>query len=197
MPDDGAGLRDHSAAGGNVYVAQQFGEQDFATTVSKRLSSAIQLRAYFDVDVHVTVMNVGAGHAFPTGVTDIREPWVELQALDMTGKVVGRYGGPDSTGLIPPNAARLGMDIAAADGTILYHHELTDTTRIPFARFVPAQGSIDVRVPIQGQLPGSFVELDAVLQYRNVRTQYYRAASGDANGHAPDVEVARTVVYGL
>ena len=27
------------------------------------------------------MMNVGAGHAFPTGVTDIREPYVEVLAL--------------------------------------------------------------------------------------------------------------------
>jgi hypothetical protein len=35
------------------------------------------------------------------------------------------------------------------------------------------------------------VYFDAVLYYRNVRTPYYRAASGDSAGNAPDVEVAR------
>ena len=125
------------------------------------------------------------------------EPWVELQALDSSRNVLARYGGPDSTGLIPPDAARLGMDIAQADGTVLYRHELTSATRIPFARVVPAQGSVVVEIPLPTQLPGAFVEIDAVLYYRNVRTQYYRAASGDTMGHAPDVEVARTILYGL
>jgi DNA-binding beta-propeller fold protein YncE len=198
MPDVGGGLHDHSAPGGNVYVAQQFGEMDFGTTVAGKLASAIQLQAYYkNSKAHVTVMNVGAGHAFPTGVTDIREPWVELQALDSNKNVIARYGGPDSSGLVPLDAARFGMDIAQADGTILYHHELTSATRIPFARVVPAQGAVVVEVPVPTQLPGAFVEIDAVLYYRNVRTPYYRAATGDMTGHAPDVEVARTILNGL
>jgi DNA-binding beta-propeller fold protein YncE len=197
MPDDGSGIHDHSAPGGNVYVATQFGEADFANEVGNQLRGAIQLQAAFTGDgVHVTVLNVGAGHAFPTGVTDIREPWIELQAIDAMGHVLGRYGGVDPSGLLPAESARFGMDIASADGTLLYHHELTDMTRIPFARFVPSLGSVDVVIPVPA-LPGAFTELDAVLYYRNVRTPYYRAASGDATGHAPDVEVARAMVGNL
>jgi DNA-binding beta-propeller fold protein YncE len=197
MPDDGSGARDHGAAGGNVYVAEQFGEDDFASVVGDRLRTAIRLQArWHGAAVTVTVMNVGAGHAFPTGVTDIREPWIEIQVLDATGQAVARYGGPDASGLIPAGAARFGMDIAAADGTTLYRHELTDTTRIPFARVVPAQASVDVEIPVPAPLPPSHAEVDAVLYYRNVRTPYYRAATGDPTGHAPDVEVARAVVSG-
>ena len=54
-------------------------------------------------------MNTGAGHAFPTGVTDIREPWVEVQALDASQNVLATYGGPDATGLVPL-AARAARD---------------------------------------------------------------------------------------
>ena len=195
MADNGSGTHDHSAPGGNVYIAQTFDEPDFATTVGKKLSSAIRLQASSSADgVHVLVMNVGAGHAFPTGVTDIREPYVEVQALDAMQNVLATYGGPDSTGLIPPASPRMGMDIAAADGTLLYQHELTQATRIPFERLLPAQTSMVLVVPVPLALPPTAVELDAVLLYRNIRTQYYRAATGDSTGHAPDVEVARVAV---
>jgi hypothetical protein len=195
MPDNGSGTHDHSAPGGNVYIAQTFNESAFATTVGKKLSSAIQLEASAAADgVHVLVMNVGAGHAFPTGVTDIREPYVEVQALDGDQNLLATYGGPDSTGLIPLTSPRLGMDIAAADGTLLYQHELTSATRIPFERVLPAQSSMEIVVPVPLALPPTAVELDAVLLYRNIRTQYYRAATGDSTGHAPDVEVARVAV---
>ena len=40
---------------------------------------------------------------------------------------------------------------------------------------------------------GIATELDVVLYYRNVRTQYYQAATG-GTGHAPDVEVVRVAV---
>ena len=195
MPDDGSGTHDHAAPGGNVYVAQAFGEADFATTVGKMLGSAIRLQATVAADgVHVQVMNVGAGHAFPTGVTDIREPWIAVQALDGSENLLATFGGPDSTGLVPLMAPRLGMDIAATDGTLLYRHELTQATRIPFERLVPAQTSIEVVVPVPSSLPAGTTQLEAVLEYRNIRTQYYRAATGDVSGHAPDVEVARVAV---
>jgi hypothetical protein len=194
MPDNGSGTHDHSAPGGNVYIAQTFNESAFATTVGKKLSSAIELHASAAADgVHVMVMNVGAGHSFPTGVTDIREPWVEVQALDSNKNLLATYGGPDSTGLIPLSAARLGMDIAASDGTLLYSHQLTSATRIPFERVVPPQTSMELVVPVPVDLPPSATELDVVLYYRNVRTQYYQAATG-GTGHAPDVEVVRVAV---
>jgi DNA-binding beta-propeller fold protein YncE len=195
MPGDGAGHTDHSAPGGNVYIAEQLSDSAFAAEVTAKLSSAIALRASSGVDgVHVVVENVGAGHSFPTGVTDIREPWAEVQALDTAGNVVEVYGGPDSTGLIPANAARFGMDIATADGTVLYRHELTDATCIPFERVVPAMSSVEVVVPVPPALPQGASQFEAVLYYRNVRTTYYRDATGDPQGAAPTVEVARVPV---
>ena len=140
------------------------------------------------------MLNSGAGHSFPTGVTDIREPWVEVQVLDGGGNIMAVYGGVDSTGLLPSSAARLGMDIAGADGGVLYHHELTEVTSVPFERLVPARGSIELVVALPETLPNTATELDAVLLYRNVRTPYYRAATGDMTGNAPDVEVARVQV---
>lgn len=198
VPDTGDGYtHDHAMPGGNVYVAQQFGEPDFAKKVQAKLASAVSLSATYGGDgVHVVVMNVGSGHAFPTGVTDIREPWVEVQALDAKNNVLGRWGGPDSTGLIPASAARLGMDIAGADGSILYRHELTDATSIPFQRLVPARSSMEVLVPIPSQMPGGTTVVQAVLYYRNVRTQYYRLANGTSTGSAPDVEVTSVPVGG-
>ena len=190
------GVADHRAVGGNVYMGTLFGDAAFVSDLEADLASAIKLAPSRNSDgsVTVTVANRGAGHAFPTGVTDIREPWVELQAVDGGGKVIARYGGPDPTGLIPATAARFGMDIAKPDGTVLYQHELSQATRIPFSLSVPALGSVDVKVTPDPQLPAGATELDAVLLYRNVRTPYYRAATGDATSSSPEVEVARAKV---
>jgi hypothetical protein len=195
VPDVGQGVHDHSMPGGNVYVAQQFGETAFAQTVAAKLASAIQLQAFSAHDgIHVVVQNVGSGHAFPTGVTDIREPWVEAQAIDTNGNVVQSYGGPDSTGLVPASAARLGMDIAAADGGVLLKHELTEATSIPFYQAVPSGSAIEVVIPVPETPPTGAVGFQAVLYYRNVRTTYYRDATGDATGSAPTVQVAKVAV---
>lgn len=195
VPEVKPGVHDHSMPGGNVYVAQQFGETAFAQTVAAKLASAITLQAFDALDgVHAVVLNTGSGHAFPTGVTDIREPWVEAHAIDSQGNVIASYGSPDSTGLLPANAARLGMDIAGADGGLLYRHELTETTSIPFERVVPAGQSVEVVIPTPSSLPAGAMGYEVVLYYHNVRTQYYRDATGDTTASAPAVEVARVGV---
>jgi predicted CXXCH cytochrome family protein len=187
-------IADHAMAGGNVYLAQQKNDPAWTDRVTKFMRSAIALDAQrVGQIVVVDVTNKGAGHAFPTGVVDIREPWVELQALDASKKVLARIGGPDASGLIPGGTTRFGIDIAKSDGTLLFLHELSETTKIPFDRRIAAQQKMTFSLLLPN-LPNGTAELDAVLYYRNVRTPYFRAATGDPNGAAPDVEAARAVV---
>jgi DNA-binding beta-propeller fold protein YncE len=192
-----SGVADHTFMGGNVYLADKYGQTDLAKRETMNLGAAFSLATAKKADgsVSVTIKNVASGHDFPTGVTDIREPWVELQAVDAKGNVLAHYGGPDASGLLPPGAARLGIDIAEADGTILYEHQLSLATRIPFDVRVPPKGSVALSVSGPAKLPAGATELDAVLLYHNVRTTYYRAATGDAKGSAPAIEVARTAVH--
>jgi predicted CXXCH cytochrome family protein len=188
-------IADHAMIGGNVYLAQQKNDPALTEQVKNFMRTALSVDAQrVGQIVVVDVTNRGAGHAFPTGVVDIREPWVELQALDAGKKVLARFGGPDASGLITSDASRFGIDIAKEDGTLLYLHELSESTRIPFDRRIPSKGKVSLEFLVPQQLPPGTAELDAVLFYRNVRTQYYRAATGDPNGAAPDVEAARVVI---
>jgi predicted CXXCH cytochrome family protein len=198
MPSTGTGtptVFDHGFVGGNVYLATAFADADFVAETTAKLQSAMSVSATRSgASVAVTVQNHGAGHAFPTGVTDIREPWVELDAVDATGTVLARYGGPDASGLLPPTAARFGIDIADASGDVLLLHQLSATTRIPFDRRIPAGGSVTVTLAAPDSLPAGATGLVATLYYHNVRTTFYRAASGDPTGSAPAVTVASAPV---
>ncbi len=186
-------IADHAMVGGNVWLASHFGDPTFPDAVRRNLKSAISLDVTRGLEgkIIATVTNRTVGHSFPTGVADIREPWLEVQALDAQKKVLARFGGPDSSGLIPASAARFGFDIARADGTVLLRHELSETARIPFERRIPALGSVDVTLPMPANPPAGTAEIDVVLFYRNVRTPYFRAALADPNETPPDVEMAR------
>ena len=187
-------VTDHAMVGGNVYLAGKFNDAAFVQRVATGARLAIKLTATRKAgDVEVHAFN-NAGHSFPTGVTDIREPWIELQAVDAQKNVIARYGGPGKDGLLPPTAARLGMDIAKPDGTLLFQHELSESTRVPFDRRVRSGAALDFVVPAPAALPAGATELHAVLLYRNVKTAYLRAATGDPAATAPEVEAARTVV---
>jgi YVTN family beta-propeller protein len=187
MQKDAAGVANHRFPGGNIYLGQV--DAKLLEEQQRNLAAAVQLAATrTEGGVQVIVTNRGAGHSFPTGVTDLRELWVEVQqAGNMTP-----YGGPGADGLLPPDAARLGTDIADADGGILLRHELSAVARMPFDLRVPANQAQSLFVPVPSSVPTS--SLQAVLYYRNVRTTYYRAATLDTTGHAPDFEVARIAV---
>jgi hypothetical protein len=196
MPTIG-GAADHSVPGGNVYLSTLYGDTALTRAQTGNLQSVMKLTPVLNADgsVTVTLKNRGSGHAFPTGVTDVVEAWVELQAVDATGKVLAHYGGPDpGTGLLPPAAARLGTDIADSQGNQLSRHELSQAVSVPFDRRVPPGGEIVVSVAPEAPLPAGATQLDAVLLYHNVRTSYYQRAMGTTTGSVSAVEMARVKV---
>lgn len=187
-----AGIADHHFAGGNVYMGQLFGDSTLLQEQTTRVDDTLGVDAQLvSGGVLVTLHNVGAGHDFPTGVTDIRQPWVQIEATDPAGNVT-TYGGLDDGGLLPSSAARLGIDIAASDGTVLLHHELTQATSVPFDVRVPPGEAQALFVPVPPQPAGT--QLEAVVIYGVVRGAYYRAAVGDPNATAPTIEMARAAV---
>ena len=193
---DANGVADHSAPGGNVYMGMLFGDANLVAAQKAHLQQAMVIVSATKTgsSVAIAIKNRGAGHSFPTGVTDIREPWIEVQAVDAQNNVVARYGGPDvTTNLLPLTAARLGIDIAEPDGTLLYEHQLSETTRIPYDFRVLAQATQNATITVPAALPAGADHFDALLIYRNVRTQYFQAATGDRSS-SPDVEVARVTV---
>ena len=200
MPKNTHGVADHHFPGGNVYVSTHFHDDALYEEQTQELSNVLSIDAHAIAGgALVTVHNRGIGHGFPTGVTDLREAWVELQpaATDAGEPVPMHIGGPQADGLLAPGAARLGTDIATPDGGILYGHEVSEATRIPFDVRVPAGEAQALFVALPQGLSAGAVPLDAVLYFRNVRTTFYRAAAGDPNGVAPAVEVARARVQPL
>jgi len=187
-----AGVADHHAAGGNVYLAQTvIGDAKLLSEQTAHLKATLALSPVRVAGgVLVTVRNVGAGHSFPTGTTDIKQPWLQIEALDGSGKQLAVYGGLQD-GLVPSGAARLGIDLAQADGTVLLRHELTKTTRIPYDVRVPPGEAQVLFVPVPDALPQGTVELDAVVIYGVVRTTFYRDAVGDPGATGPSIEMVR------
>lgn len=57
--------------------------------------------ATFRVRVH----NIGAGHRLPTGLSEVREMWLDVAVTDAAGKVLLRSGEIGESGAIDPSAA--------------------------------------------------------------------------------------------
>ncbi len=84
----------HWFVGGNANADHLADGPQHAQMAVARLQSAARIELKVpprlstkrEVPVEVLVHNVGAGHNLPTGVTELRQMWVELQVLDDEGK---------------------------------------------------------------------------------------------------------------
>jgi hypothetical protein len=113
------------------------------------------------------VTNTGAGHYLPTGVTELRELWLQVTLRDPAGEVVFRSGHPQADGNLPP-------------GTVLYRTEVHDAEGRDTTLFwntvkkvrdyrIPPLGHRDEEIPLPAGLalqgPHS---VEAALRYRAV-----------------------------
>jgi hypothetical protein len=200
MQKDPNGVANHRFPGGNVYLGGIIDDATLLKQQTRNLATAVDLVATrTQAGVQVVVTNRGAGHAFPTGVTDIREPWIEVDEVDPAVPLdasvpdgAPRYGGPGSDGLIPAGAARMGSDFADVDGGLLFDHQLSLVARVPFDVRVPPGEAQSFFVPVPSSVETS--HLRAALYYRNVRTTYYRDATKDPAGHTPEVAMIQVPV---
>lgn len=167
-------ISDHRFIGPNVLFAK--GE---AGEALKQLSLELMRRAAevkvgaprpgkAGLSVPVTVTNVGAGHYLPTGVTEVRQMWLEVTAEDGAGKVCLRAGGLDKKGDLLP-------------GTVVYRTEVHDDKGRDTTLFwrtvkkvrdyrIPPKESVEERVTLSGKPAAGCIPtvIKARLRYRSV-----------------------------
>ena len=183
-------VRSHLVAGTNVEVARILGAHDLYPAQEALLREAATLTitpavcATDGISFEVHVTNSGAGHHLPTGVTDLREVWLEVQAIDAAGQVVWSSGVVGADGTLPDDAVRFGTVLGDAAGNPVLLHDiarvrgvLTDTTLAPAeTRVVPYYIALPLRpalLTLQTRLlyrvvPQSFVAdyISPLLRFR-------------------------------
>ncbi|MBI5231958.1 MAG: hypothetical protein HY876_07325 [Coriobacteriales bacterium] len=110
----------------------------------------------------VTVRNVGAGHYIPTGLTEVRQMWLEVALVDGTGvrKTVRTH--------------RYGTSLGDSNGNAPV--ELWEATRIASDDRIPPMGASTDRVPISSEGLTPPVRLVAALKYRSLPDDLARKA---------------------
>lgn len=84
-----------------------------AAEIEVRVDAPEEVEPGDHVETTVVVRNVGAGHYIPTGLTNVRQMWLELGA-EGTEDAAGTGGGGDA--LVPLGEVRYGTEFADADG---------------------------------------------------------------------------------
>lgn len=158
----------HYFVGGNMAVPSLHGDKVKAKMAQERLKNA----AAISIDggkvssgtLIISVKNIGAGHYLPTGLTDVRQMWLEVVVKDRAGKIFFSSGTADGKGYLP-------------DGTIIFNTVFGDgkgkaVENIAKAREVlrdhrvPPKGSLEEEISLPAKLPKNII-VHARLLYRS------------------------------
>lgn len=163
----------HNFTGGNATALaspehQQLARQNLEGAAAVQIVPPASVTPGADLQLQVNVTNKGAGHYIPTGVTEIREMWLEVTVTDANGGTVFWLGGLDENGELDPQAVRYYTLFKDKDGK---------ATLKPWE----AAGIIlDHRIPPQGTVTESFtvpVSSGAALPLTARAILHYRSAS--------------------
>lgn len=102
----------------------------------------------------VTITNKGAGHYLPTGLTEVRDMWLDVYTKSVDGGVT-RIG-----------ERRFGTIMRGADGT--FPVEMWDAVAVQSDDRIPPRGSVSQDYSFQMPADAESITVFAVLNYRSV-----------------------------
>lgn len=180
----GAKEREHIAThyfvGGSSWMLARMGQEEHAQMAEENLRAAASLEVTGKtttdgLELHVTVHNTGAGHSIPTGVTYIRQMWLEVTVTNQKGEIVFLSGHPDNDNHIDPQAVFFGKIFSDKDGN-------------PTTKSWLAEGIVyDRRIPPKGSSSETYtIKAPAAAYSATVRLLYRSTTQAAVSQHFPD-----------
>ena len=165
----------HYFIGANALVTKLLGSDMHAKMAVERLRNAADLELIESGPfrknelsrIAVKVINSGAGHYLPTGLTETRQMWLAVTITDSKGKTIFKSGSLDKNGDIE-------------EGAVLYYTQLGNDKGEPELNVAKADRILfDRRIPPKGYLIEKFafqIPPDAVSPLTVEATLKYRSA---------------------
>lgn len=126
----GRKTRGHYFAGGSVDVARLSGARERLKLSTDLLANTASLSLNVrqcdndNIELRAQVTNYGAGHNLPTGVTDLREVWLEVIVSDEKGDILYRSGNVDRDGHLDESATRFGVTLGDHEKKPIRFHDI-------------------------------------------------------------------------
>lgn len=119
-----------------------------------------------ELEISVKVTNTGAGHYLPTGVSEIRQLWLEVKVSGPGGRVLLHSGALDARGDLLPGSVVYRTEVHDAQGrdTTLFWN----TVRKASDRRIPPLSSLTERYAVKKAPTSGSVKVEAALHYRSV-----------------------------
>jgi len=188
----------HYFVGANAITPKLQGSDVHAHMAIERLKHAADLELIKSTSykkgglssIKIKVINSGAGHYLPTGLTEVRQMWLSVAITDAKGNIIFRSGSLDENGNID-------------DGSVIYYTQLGNIKGEPVLNVALADRILyDHRVPPKGyllekyafQIPSDAASpftVEAVLKYRSLSQSLAKSLLGNRAPNIPIVEMAR------
>ncbi|MGB6847816.1 MAG: cytochrome c family protein, partial [Thermoanaerobaculia bacterium] len=141
----------------------------------------------------VKVRNVGAGHYLPTGMTEMRQMWLDVRVVDANGTEIYSSGAVDDAGEIEPNAAIFRTVLGDESGNPTWR--MWEATHILYDHRIPPKGYRVERyaayVPPDTGLP---LTVRATLRYRSVSPQLAKELLADEAPPIPVIDMRQAAI---
>ena len=166
----------HYHVGGNAVLPTLFeGGEENAEMAIERLQNCAtieiippdNLMIWQDATLQVQVNNVGAGHYIPTGVSEIREVWLEIVVKDAFERILLQSGQLDEEGNVDSNARMFRLKLADKYGNLT--HNIVKADHVISDHRIPPKGYINENFSF-------FVPLSGILGYTIEARLLYRSA---------------------
>ncbi len=158
----------HYFVGGNMALPLLHGDTTKAKMAQERLQHvaalAIDDSKVSSGNIIISVKNIGAGHYLPTGLTDVRQMWLEVVVKDRAGKIVFSSGTADAKGYLPQGT--IVFNTVFGDGKGNAVDNIAKAKEVLRDHRVPPQGSLKEAIALPANLPKKCT-VHARLLYRS------------------------------
>jgi hypothetical protein len=118
--------------------------------------------------VDVVLRSRGIGHRFPGGTMDSNEVWLEVEALDAAGRVIGKSGGRDASGALLPDTHLVRVQAVDGDGHPLLRRDPQHMRGVVYDNALGPSDPVAVRFAV----PAGAERVRARLLYRKFSPAY-------------------------
>lgn len=147
------------------------------------------------MNLKVSVSNLGVGHNFPGGTTDINQVWIYFRATDASNKIIYESGRLNEKNEVEKNAYFYHAIAIDQHGQHVWKHDLFNMVGDSYQSFIPPGGTDVVEysfdVPFWTKGP---ITVTAVLRYRKFNQKYARWAFENPDIDLPVIDMARDVI---
>lgn len=183
----------HYFVGANAVISKFLGSDLHAKMAEERLRSAADLELIQHgpypknrlSHIDVKVINSGAGHYLPTGLTEVRQMWLDVKITDAGGRNILSSGSLDKEGNLDKNAVIFHTKLGNKKGEPVINVALAD--RILYDHRIPPKGFVIERyafyIPDDAVSP---LTVEATLKYRSASQSLAKTLLGEK---APDIPV--------